>query len=133
MSASDAKYSEREKRTAPQSKIISILHSHNKTVVRSTGSTKATYNNTMMDKTGQPNPIATISASNTGFSSLRTDSMDRTLKGSSTNNNVVSKSLSLSQLGAEIEQSVQTLEQEMKISQNQLNYLEVCNRILLCC
>jgi hypothetical protein len=31
----------------------------------------------------------------------------------------------MSQLGAEIEQSVQNLEQEMKVSENQLNYLEV--------
>ena len=30
----------------------------------------------------------------------------------------------MSQLGAEIEQSVQNLEQEMKVSENQLNYLE---------
>ena len=31
----------------------------------------------------------------------------------------------MTQLGAEIEQSVQNLEQEMKVSENQLNYLEV--------
>lgn len=135
MSASDAKYSERENRTAPQSKIISILHSHNKTIVRSTG-VRGSYsnNNATMDKLGQSNSTLAMSTSILGTTSQRADGLDQALKGGTGNNtnNGSERTLSLSQLGAEIEQSVQTLEQEMKISQNQLNYLEVFKSIWCC-
>ena len=112
MSASDAVYSEREKRTEPQRKIISILHAHQKTVVRTSV------------RSAQPSSTGAIQSRNGYF--IGNGNADGNGRENNFNASVnVSTGLNMTQLGAEIELSVQNLEQEMKVSENQLNYLEV--------